>query len=189
MYITGNIYSAEQLQKYAPFGDRMAERRNAGDRVWWYVCWEPGEPYCNLFVDMEGIMHRLLFWQQKFYNVDGFLYWGVNYWRGTDDPWKDMRTVKDLSMDVFGDGSLIYNGNKAGIDGPAGSIRLEAIRDGIEDFDMFTLAEKYLGRDYIHDAIGEITTSVIKYTKNEDKFTAARIKLGNELEKAIKSKS
>lgn len=187
MYITGNIYSSGQLQKYAPFGERMAERKNAGDRVWWYVCWEPGEPYCNLFVDMEGIMHRLLFWQQKYYDIDGFLYWGVNYWRGTDDPWADMRTVKDLSMDVFGDGSLIYNGNKAGLDGPAGSLRLEAVRDGIEDFDMFTLAEKYLGRDYVHDAIGEITSSVIKYTKSEDKFTSARIRMGNALEKAIKS--
>jgi hypothetical protein len=185
MYITANIYTSEQFQKYAPFGARMTERKSKGDRVWWYVCWEPGEPYCNLFVDMEGIMHRLLFWQQKLYDVDGFLYWGVNYWRGTDDPWTDMRTVKDLSMDVFGDGSLLYNGSKAGIDGPIGSLRLEAVRDGIEDFEMFTLAEKYLGRDYVLAAINEITSSVIKYTKSEEKFINARIKIGSELEKAI----
>lgn len=185
LYITSNIYSTEQLQKYAPFGKRMEERKAAGDRVWWYICWEPGDPYCNLFVDMDGIMHRLLFWQQKLYNVDGFLYWGVNYWRGTDDPWTDMRTVKDLSMDVFGDGSLLYNGNKAGIDGPAGSMRLEAIRDGIEDFDMFTLAEKYLGREYVINAISEVTTSVIKYSKSEDKFSSVRIKIGDALEKAV----
>ncbi len=185
LYITSNIYTNEQLQKYPPFGARMEERKKAGDRVWWYVCWEPGDPYCNLFVDMEGIMHRLLFWQQKLYNVDGFLYWGANYWRGTADPWTDMRTVKDLSMNVFGDGSIIYNGNKAGIDGPCGSLRLEAIRDGIEDFEMFTLAEQYFGKDYVKNIINEITTSVIKYTKSDEKFTTVRKKLGDSLEKAI----
>ncbi|MHB1153012.1 MAG: DUF4091 domain-containing protein [Eubacteriales bacterium] len=187
LYITSNIYSTEQLKKYSPFGKRMDERKAAGDRIWWYVCWEPGDPYCNLFVDMDGIMHRLLFWQQKLYNVDGFLYWGANYWRGTDDPWTDMRTVKDLSMDVFGDGSLLYNGNKAGKDGPAGSMRLEAIRDGIEDFDMFTLAEKYLGREYVVNIINEVTSSVIKYSKSEDKFSAVRIKIGDALEKVVNS--
>ncbi|MDD4774737.1 MAG: DUF4091 domain-containing protein, partial [Eubacteriales bacterium] len=185
MYITSNVYSPEQIQKYAPFGKRMEKRKAAGDRIWWYVCWEPGDPYCNLFVDMEGIMHRLLFWQQKLYDVDGFLYWGANYWRDTDDPWTDMRTVKNLSMNVFGDGSLLYNGNKAGIDGPAGSLRLEAVRDGIEDFEMFSLAEKYLGRDYVMDTIGEVTTSIIKYAKSEEKFSSVRIKIGEMLEKAV----
>ena len=187
MYITSNIYSDEQIQKYPPFGNRMEKRKKAGDRIWWYVCWEPGDPYCNLFLDMEGIMHRLLFWQQKLYDVDGFLYWGANYWQGVDDPWTDMRTVKDLSMDVFGDGSLLYNGNRAGIDGPVGSLRLEAIRDGIEDFEMFSLAEKYLGRDYIVNTIGEMTTSIIKYSKSEDKFMSIRIKIGEMLEKAVLS--
>ncbi len=189
MYITSNIYTEEQLLKYAPFGKRMEDRKTAGDRIWWYVCWEPGDPYCNLFIDMDGIMHRLLFWQQKLYDVGGFLYWGADYWRDTEDPWKDMRTVKGLSMDVFGDGSLIYNGTKAGIDGPAGSMRIETIRDGIEDIDMFTLAEKYLGREYVHDMISKITASVIKYTKNEDRFIAVRKDIGDRLEKVFNSRS
>ena len=182
MYITANIYSNEQIAKYPSFGARMAERKAAGDRVWWYVCWEPGDPYCNMFVDMDGIQHRLLFWQQKYYDVDGFLYWGSNYWRDISDPWTSMMTVPFLSETVFGDGSLLYNGSKAGIDGACGSVRLEAIRDGIEDFDMFTLAEEVFGREWVMDKIAEITSSVIKYTKSEEKFTAARIAVGDALD-------
>lgn len=182
MYISSNIYSAEQLNRYPSFGDRMAERKLNGDRVWWYVCWEPGDPYCNMFVDMPGVMHRILFWQQKFYDVDGFLYWSSNYWSDVQDPWTDMRTVKDLSLDVFGDGSLLYNGNKAGIDGPAGSLRIEAIRDGIEDFDMLVIAEKLLGAEFVENHIKQITTSLVKYTRDDDEFASARVALGEALD-------
>lgn len=178
MYISSNIYSSTQLNRYLPFGERMAERKANGDRVWWYVCWEPGDPYCNMFVDMPGVMHRILFWQQKYYNVDGFLYWSSNYWHGVNDPWTDMRTVKQLSENVFGDGSILYNGNKAGIEGPVGSLRVEAVRDGIEDFDMLVIAEKLLGKDFVENHIKEITTSLVKYTRDDDKFASARVALG-----------
>lgn len=186
MYITSNIYSSAQLAKYPTFGERMAERKAAGDEVWWYVCWEPGDPYCNMFVDQLGIQHRLLFWQQKYYGADGFLYWGANYWEGTDDPWSDMATVKNLSPNVFGDGSLLYNGDKAGVYGACGSMRLEAVRDGIEDFDMFTLAEQTLGSDWVKEKIAEITPSLTKYIKNSDKFSEARKAVGDALEAALK---
>lgn len=184
MFDSANVYSAKQLAQRKPFGDRMKERTKSGDELWWYVCWEPGYPYLNLFVDMSGLDHRLLFWQQKLYGVTGFLYWGANYWNGTNDPWSDMRTVKDLSMDVFGDGSLLYNGNKIGIDGPCGSLRLNCIRDGIDDMAMLDMAQQLLGEDFVSDIITEVTSSLTEYTRSEDTFAAARIKLGCALEDA-----
>ncbi len=183
MFISSNIYTKVQLGKYPKFGDRMEQRKAQGDRLWWYVCWEPGDPYCNLFVDMDGIQHRLLFWQQKYCNVDGFLYWGANYWRDVSDPWESMMTVPFLSKTVFGDGSLLYNGNKAGIEGACGSLRLEAVRDGIEDFDLFVLAEELFGKEWVNEKIEQITTSIVIYTKNADEFSSVRKSIGESIEK------
>lgn len=174
MYITSNIYSDAQMKKYPSFGERMAEREAAGDDIWWYVCWEPGDPYNNLFVDQLGIQHRILFWQQYAHGVDGFLYWGANYWNGVDDPWTDMATVKDLSPDVYGDGSLMYNGNVAGVDGACPSLRLAAIRDGVEDFNLFTMASSLLGDDFVAGKIAEITESLVKYSTDTEQFLAVR---------------
>lgn len=171
---------------YKPFAQRMNENRKSGDKVWWYVCWEPGDPYANLFVDMAGINHRILFWQQKKYNVDGFLYWQVNHWGSVKDPWTDMSTVKWINDFVYGDGSLLYNGNKVGIDGPVASLRLEAVRDGIEDFELLTMAQSALGEKATDKIISKCITSVSKYTKDGDKLMKYRIQLGNKLEKALK---
>lgn len=181
MYITSNIYSEAQLQKYPSFGERMAERKAAGDKVWWYVCWEPGDPYNNLFVDQLGVQHRILFWQQYANDVDGFLYWGANYWSGTSDPWQDMATVKNLSPDVYGDGSLLYNGSKLGLDTACGSLRLELIRDGIEDFDLFRLAEERFGETWVQEKLDSITPSLTRYTTNTEKFIAVRNAIGEAL--------
>ena len=171
---------------YKPFAQRMNENRKSGDKVWWYVCWEPGDPYANLFVDMAGINHRILFWQQKKYDVDGFLYWQVNHWGSVNDPWTDMSTVKWINDFVYGDGSLLYNGNKVGIDGPVASLRLEAVRDGIEDFELLTMAQSTLGEKAVDKIISKCVTSVSKYTKDGDKLMKYRIQIGNELEKAMK---
>ncbi|MBQ8578940.1 MAG: DUF4091 domain-containing protein [Clostridia bacterium] len=189
MYITSNVYSAAQLEKYPSFGERMAERKAAGDRVWWYVCWEPGDPYNNLFVDQRGVQHRILFWQQYANDVDGFLYWGANYWNsetGTTDPWSDMATVKNLSPDVYGDGSLLYNGNVVGVDGACPSLRLEAVRDGVEDNALLKLAESLLGREWVDEKIAEITPSLTKYSTDSNRFITVRNEICAAVEAALK---
>jgi hypothetical protein len=69
--------------------DLLRERQQRGEEVWWYVCCGPGKPYANFFVDMEGIDHRILFWQQKMFGVQGLLYWNTIWW----DPNSTQRPV------------------------------------------------------------------------------------------------
>ncbi len=188
-YIDSNIYSSAQKKTYPSFAERMAEREAAGDDVWWYVCWEPGDPYNNMFVDQLGIQHRILFWQQYANGVDGFLYWAANYWdatNGTLDPWSDMATVKHLSDTVYGDGSLLYNGNIVGVDGGCPSLRLAAIRDGIEDYNLFTMAADLLGDDFVNEKIAEVTESLIKYTTDTEVFLAVRKSVYEAIAAAVK---
>jgi hypothetical protein len=180
-YMDKNIYSAAQMEKYPSFKERMEQFTAEGKRVWWYVCWEPGDPYCNVYVNEQGINHRLLFWQQYLYNVQGFLYWATAWWNNVSDPWENMATVPGLSPNVFGDGSLLYNGNKVGIDGPVASLRLDIIRDGVEDFELLTMATEKLGREWVDNKIKELTSDVVTHTSDADLFCKVRAEIGNAL--------
>ena len=179
------IYNEEQKKKSKPFAQRMTEYQNQGKDLWAYVCWEPKEPYSNVFVDEVGLEHRIVFWQHYLYGIKGNLYWRVNYWDKIEDPWVDMATVPWLSPDVFGDGSLLYNGTKYGIFGPCGSVRFEAIRDGIEDCEILLMAEKVLGREEVLKYVKKVTTSVTEHNPDADNFNNARHEICLALEKAL----
>ena len=170
------------------FGDRMAEQEAQGDDVWWYVCWEPGYPFCNMYVNENGINHVELFWQQYLYGVDGFLYWGVNYWTYVDDPWTDMATIQGwLSDTVYGDGSLLYPGKKVDIEGPVASLRLECIRNGLEDVELLKLAESLLGREWVVEQVSKVTKDLGTHTASYDTFNSVRAEIGNAIQNALSS--
>ncbi len=121
-----------------------------GDQVWWYICCVPAHPYANWFTDYPAADARLLFWMNWKYHVPGFLYYAVNNWesnrkrpnRWPAGPWNAF-TFDDYN----GDGQLIYPGPN----GPLSSIRLECIRDGIEDYEdpylLNELTEHARGKD------------------------------------------
>jgi hypothetical protein len=163
----------------------MDALKETGNKIWWYVCWEPVYPYCNLQVNELGLYHRQLFWQQYFYNSDGLLYWSTTYWGDTQNPWEDIATVKSLNKSCFGDGSLLYPGKPVGIDGPVASLRLECVRNGTEDFDMLKLAEEHLGREWVDTQIKKVTTTLIDHSDDDELFAKVRKLIGDELEKAI----
>ncbi len=160
--------------------DYMANRRELGDRTWWYCCWEPPLPYANLFIDMEGFYHRALFWQQYIYGIKGFLYWQTTHWK-CGSPWDVTSTVPELSYYCFGDGSLLYNGDRIGIDGPVGSLRLELMRSAIEDYHMFEMAEKAFGKEYVEEQIGRITKNVREYCDDHRLLAKVRMEIGHKL--------
>ena len=141
---TSNIFdTAPRMEPY------MAERRKAGDTTWWYVCWLPHEPYNNFLVDMSAMSHRVLLWQQRRLGMQGLLYWCTTYWNantGCVDPWTNMMTVADLSPNcLWGRIGFYTPAKKSELMGPVSSFRLEMIREGLEDFDYFTISDKVLG--------------------------------------------
>ena len=169
-----SLFKAEWLKDY------MATRREKGDKTWWYCCWEPPLPYANLFIDMEGFYHRAIFWQQYLYDMKGFLYWQTTHWNN-GSPWDVTSPVPELSYYCFGDGSLLYNGDRVGIDGPVGSYRLELVRSAIEDYRMFQLAEEAFGREYVEEQIKKITTNVREYCDDHRLLARVRMEIGNKL--------
>lgn len=154
-------------------------RRKAGNKIWNYVCCGPGQPYANFFVEYAPIEHRMLFWQNYLYDVTGLLYWSTTYWGETKDPWENMATWGGL----YGDGSLIYPGKKVGIDGPVTSIRLETIRDGLEDYRYLRLLENKIGRDAVLPYVRKLAQSWTEFTRDPAQFEAARDEIARRIEK------
>ena len=171
------MHSRPTISKISP------KYQEAGSRVWWYVCNYPQPPYLNIFTNDIGLHSRALFWQQYRYGVTGFLYWSSTCWLHMEDPWEDTDT---FGNDIHGDGILFYPGEKIGIHGPVTSLRLKIVRDGIEDYDLFTLAEKVLGREALVEKILSVTPSLVEVTADGDTFAAVRAEIGCALDTAFK---
>jgi hypothetical protein len=156
---------------------------NDGDEAWWYVTSQPSDPYITFNTTEKGVAYRVLFWQQKLNKVSGLLYWSVNYWKyDIDECWDSAAASWSEGNITYGNGRLIYPGSKVGSSLPVGSLRLEAIRDGIEDYEMLTMLEKLVGTDKVNELINRTTTHVAIWNDDEDSFAAERVILGNYLE-------
>ena len=164
-------YSKATVDRYGAAEARHEAYKNAGNELWWYVCIIPGYPYANFFFNYQGEMSRVLFWQQYDYDIAGCLYYAVTMWEGSR-MWIDA----DGTF-ASGDGLLIYPGKRYGTDYPIESIRLEYVRDGIEDFEYLKMAENVLGRDAVNEVLRTVTTGILDYTNDSAVIEAAKVKL------------
>jgi hypothetical protein len=125
------------------------ELRREGKQMWWYICLVPTHPYANWFIEYPAIESRLLMGAMSYkYQVDGFLYYLINNgWERNKQPissgpytnWDPASCPNSKKKWANGDGNLIYPGP----DRPLSSIRLENIRDGLEDYEyLYLLAER-----------------------------------------------
>ena len=141
--------------------DERATYRN-GRELWWYSCNEPRYPYPSYHID-DSMTSTIAFeWMMAEYDIVGNLYWSVNYHVGEDGAdLKDPYDVAHRGSGANGEGAIIYPGKQYGVDGPVASIRLDAIRDGYEDYELFQMIKsEYAFR-------GEDSSAVIKeITKN-----------------------
>jgi len=164
---------------YSP--ELAATVRKSGGEMWWYICLGPNYPYANWLLENPLIEARLIFWQAHSYGVEGFLYWGLNIWerKNNDKPipstagpridWS-VTTGGDYNW-LNGDGVLLYPGES----GPIGSIRMESIRDGLEDTKLLRLYEKRFGHAATRKLIEPLTTDRTHYTRDAHVLLASRL--------------
>ncbi len=154
-----DIWCPQTVRVFLPF---FRNQLSKGDLLWCYVCVSPIRPYANFFIDEPAIDHRILFWLCKKAGGNGFLYWSVAWWDGFVSAY-DAKNGKnggkcfpDIMLDVRnhcqfrkswvhvnGDGFLLYPGKNLE---PIPSIRIEIIRDGIEDVEYINLLAKLIDK-------------------------------------------
>ncbi|MBT7165603.1 MAG: DUF4091 domain-containing protein [Victivallales bacterium] len=163
----------------------LADRlRAVGKEVWWYVCCGPKYPHANFAaVDYPTIEGRILSWLTYRYRSDGLLYWHVNYWannpiiRDWSDPYLEDWKLPCIAR-MTGDGVLVY----PLADGLASSVRLEAVRDGSEDYDLLAAVANKHGANRANALAQRLVRDMTDFTRNPQELEQVRSELFDALE-------
>jgi hypothetical protein len=165
-------------------GALAGELRRQGVDVWWYVCGgNPREPYVNLSsTEYPPVDARLASWMTYVSGAGGFLYWAVNCW---DDRLRHL-DEREMFFDEWrlwqskspSDGVLLYPGRR----GILPSVRLANVRDGMEDYEYFALAEKRCGRARVLEILGSVLSSQTRFTRDPSRLRAQRARLADLIE-------
>lgn len=125
----------------------------------------------NRFIDYPLIKTRLLHWMNFKYNFTGYLHWGLNHWQG--DPFTLLEPDWGAGVKLPpGDSHIVYPGKT----GPLSSIRMEAMRDGIEDYELLRkLSES--DAELAQEICSMVVKSMTDYSLDPDQFRKARLML------------
>ena len=206
------------------------EGRETNQRLWTYSAgWNKSYTYCNHLIESTGLQTKMLFWQLYQNDITGYLYYGTNNWNEYDyqnNTYVDTTTTgakkgsfkvnkhvysaanSEGAHSIFGNGVLFYAANMAKVKadnteyGLAGTIRIEQIRDGIEEYQMLTMLEELKGSSAADAMVANVSDNNACYLSlpgfdrsayaadmdDYDVMAAVRIELGNEIEAANKSK-
>jgi hypothetical protein len=177
----------------------VAASQKKGAEVWLAVCCYPMD-HPNFFLEYPLLDIRVTPWICWKYQAHGFEYWsttswGVN-WQKKGDKWPKVPWVANTFGQYNGDGHLIYPGAELK---PYSSIRLEALRDGFEDYEyLWTLgsllkqaeaagkagaaadqARQLLSLDEVVHETGAFAPELEKYAKHRHKVAEAIVQLKN----------
>ena len=135
-----------------------------GQEYWSYLCTAPKYPWISEFIDHDAINMRMWLWVTYAYRLNGILIWSTNYWTSRSaspagylqNPWKEPASFVQgygwpygkQTVWGNGDGRFFYPPNKNPntdkskyIEGPVPSLRLEFLRQGIEDYEYLVMLE------------------------------------------------
>lgn len=159
---------------------QIQQAQAQGEEIWSYVSCIPHKPFSNLLLDYPGVDPRILGWQNYQHQVTGMLYYYINQWcfqenwdqdtpKWPDKPWYSMASQQN------GDGILMYPGPGRQ---PLASIRMENLRDGIEDYEALALlaeltqeaASRQVSREML-DVVSEVLAIRPEVTTEWDRYT------------------
>jgi hypothetical protein len=148
--------------------DRFAA---AGGEVWFYTCMHPCGNYANRFIEQQLILTRLLHWINARYGAAGYLHWGFNYWSDEASPFAETRYTIASSGNVMpgGDSWIVYPKDGRLL----ASIRLEAMRDGLEDWRLLQML-KSKNPALAEQLLSETILDFDRYDTDINRFRARR---------------
>ncbi|HID05600.1 MAG TPA: DUF4091 domain-containing protein, partial [Armatimonadetes bacterium] len=155
--------------------DALKERLEAGDELWSYTALCQGAkptPWWQL--DFPLLNYRIPLWQSWMSGMTGILYWSTVFWTRVKDPWTQPQTYGSERTPFNCEGLLFYPGVDAGIAGPVTSMRLKALRDGMEDYEYFVLLSQVVGKEAVSQLVKSIAPSWFKWETDPKRLLKAR---------------
>ena len=169
-----------------------------GTQLWTYLGGGGYYPFASFErVDQPRINSRAFFWLHCRFNFNGWLYFAINMWRhnqGVPRQWPEIWDHWDTSWSNITNGmsALVYPGPNGT---PLPSARLEAMRDGIEDYNYFAIAEEMLKtrkfnnigekneiETFVEEAKKQLSFGFTGFLQDYSKMTQIRSKLGHYIE-------
>jgi hypothetical protein len=151
--------------------------------------------YCGFGITVESqrmiaqylFRTRILGVQLYKHNIVGFLHWGYNFYHN-QYSYDYVDPFGSTDAEYFapsGDGFLVYPGT----DGTAwGSLRLNAIREAMDDIRALELCESLCGREFTENLIGEnlgYDLTFSEYPRNNEYLIELREKVAHAIAKKI----
>ncbi len=175
--------------------------REAGKQIWWYFAIGSFSPRPNWWIESPSIEARLIMGAMTAkYRPDGFMYYNIaRWWERPTDRWEAEHGRRGIISEgprtrwhpnsigrnpgslANGDGSLICPGP----DGPLATIRLENVRDGMEDYEYYVLLRRLLEERGLpaHEAevAPEVVESIGSFTYDPAAVEAERRRLAERI--------
>ncbi len=144
--------------------DKIRRMNEKGQEYWSYLCCWPKSPWISEFIDHDAVNMRMWMWASWQYRLRGILMWDTTYWNSRSaspegylqNPWEEAMSFVNgygwphgkQTVWGNGDGRYFYPLNRdpntdhtPHVGRPIPSLRLELVRDGIEDYDYFVILE------------------------------------------------
>jgi hypothetical protein len=166
------------------------ERREAGEKIIWYISCDQRYPQPNYFIDREAADSRMISWITWRYRLDGILYWTSTWWREVKDPWIDpvVWKLSECNDPLSGEGSLIYPGNlvkrytgQENVFGPVSSVRFELLREGQEELELMYMLKALGGGSIADEIVESICKGVRDFSRDPNTIDEAREKIIQEI--------
>jgi hypothetical protein len=147
----------------------------SGKEVWMYTCMYPQGNYANRFFELPLIQTRILSWINYKYGITGYLHWALNAWPDWYDNWKNHAAIPLGTAGgclPAGDSWIVYPAYRK----VYSTVRYEAMRDGIKDYDLLKLLEKK-NPARAQEIVNSVVFYFDNYNSSVEAFRATRIKM------------
>jgi hypothetical protein len=187
--IHGNSMNDPELKQ------AITEEQAKGGEMTWYISCDQGYPQPNYFIDAPALDLVMVPWITERYHMDGILYWAMNFWSETPNPWLDAVTfisgfVCSDGYVLNGEGSVFYPGDftkrytgQPNVEGPVSSIRFELLREGIEDYEYLWMLKNSGNKDFAEEQVKNLVIDVSTFSRNVEELYATRKAMARRLEK------
>jgi hypothetical protein len=183
--------------------ETIQEKISSGDEVWSYSALvqpapsyhpdyedvkDKNPPYWH--IDQPVLAYRIPTWINRQYDITGLLYWTTSGWYDEHGPWLVPSFVHYSQIGeghyearyFNGGGMLFYPGNDAGFDGPVTTIRLKNIREGLEDYEYFTILEEKGQEEFMKEMVDAVCPEWWDYSKDPETLFKIREQLALKIE-------